>query len=435
MVGIIERESRFGFRLVEKPVVKFAQVGEHCTTPMTDPDVSHLISVQQATAIIDGAAVRPCALRMELADSYGLFLAEDLKNDRDAPPFDKSLMDGYAVRAQDVRSIPCELTVTETVAAGEAARSALEAGQAMAIMTGAPLPDGADAVVPIEATEILRGTNRVLIREAGISGRYIARRGCDAAAGAVVLKTGMKIGPAQIAVAASIGAVKVPVFAPPSIGVLGTGDELVAPDQIPTGSQIRSCNNAMLMALLGGLPCRAVDLGIVHDDPAAIEGKIKSGLSHDILLVTGGMSMGERDFVPGILRRLGGDLKITKLKIKPGKPFVFAELRGGKFVFGLAGNPVSAFVCTVCLVSRLIRRMAGGSADGRVGIAPISRPLEANGPRAFYQPAIFDGKSLLPLKWIGSADVYTLAQANALLIRPENQPALDVGATAEFIEI
>ena len=143
-----------------------------------------------------------------------------------------------------------------------------------------------------------------------------------------------------------------------------------------------------------------------------IEEKIRLGLSHDILLVTGGMSMGERDFVPGILRRLGGDLKITKLRIKPGKPFVFAEMPGGKFVFGLPGNPVSAFVCTVCLVSRLVRRMAGGPAGERVGVAPISQAVEANGPRAFFQPAIFDGRSLTPLKWKGSADIFTLSRAN-----------------------
>jgi molybdopterin molybdotransferase len=191
----------------------------------------------------------------------------------------------------------------------------------------------------------------------------------------------------------------------------------------------------MLLALLRRFPCRAIDLGIVRDEPAAIEEKIKLGLSHDILLVTGGMSMGERDFVPEILRRLGGDLKITKLRIKPGKPFVFAELPGGKFAFGLPGNPVSAFVCTICLVSRLIMRMAGGPAAHRVSVAPLSRGLEANGPRVFYQPAIFDGRMLAPLQWKGSADIFTLSQANSLMIRPENQPAQPAGAAMEFIEI
>jgi molybdopterin molybdotransferase len=402
---------------------------------MSEPDVSNLMTVEQAMAIIDEAVVRPRVVRTKLLECLGLFLAEDLRSDRDAPPFDKSLMDGYAVRAADVQTIPCELAVVGTVAAGGAADSILQPGQAMSIMTGAPLPARADAVVPIEATQPIPGSNCVMIRELVAGGRFIARRGSDAAAGSVVLKSGACIGSAQIAVAASIGAVDVPIFAPPSVAVLGTGDELVAPDEVPVGSQIRSCNNAMLMALLRKFPCRAIDLGIVRDEPGTIEEKVRLGLTHDILLVTGGMSMGERDFVPGILRRLGGDLKITKLRIKPGKPFVFAEMPGGKFVFGLPGNPVSAFVCTVCLVSRLVMRMAGGPATEKVGVAPVSRAIEANGPRAFYQPAIFDGQSLSPLQWKGSADIFTLSRANCLLVRPENQPAQPLGAVMEFIEI
>jgi molybdopterin molybdotransferase len=402
---------------------------------MSEPDVSNLMTVEQAMGIIDAATVRPRVVRVKMGESLGQFLAEDLRVDRDAPPFDKSLMDGYAVRAEDVRTIPCELTVIGTVAAGGSADSALRAGQAMAIMTGAPLPTGADAVVPIEATRIVAGSNRVTIREAVASGRFIARRGSDATGGSIVLKSGARMGPAQIAVAASIGVVNVPTFALPLVGVLGTGDELVSPERTPTGSQIRSCNNAMLMALLCGFGCCGFDLGMVRDDPAEIEEKIKMALSHDVLLITGGMSMGERDFVPEILRRLGGDLKITKLRIKPGKPFIFAELPGGKFVFGLPGNPVSAFVCTVCLVSRLLMRMAGGPPAAKVGVAPISQPVEANGPRAFYQPAIFDGRSLTPLQWKGSADIFTLSQANCLLVRPENQGVQAAGAMMEFVEI
>jgi molybdopterin molybdotransferase len=345
------------------------------------------------------------------------------------------VMAGYAVRTADVQRIPCELAVVGTVAAGGAVDSILQPGQAMSIMTGAPLPVGADAVVPVEATRSISGSNRVMIREPVAGGRFIARRGSDAAAGSVLLRSGARVGAAQIAVAASIGVVNLPIFAPPSVAVLGTGDELVAPDQVPAGSQIRSCNNAMLLALLGRFPCRAIDLGIVRDEPGAIEEKIRLGLSHDVLLVTGGMSMGERDFVPEILRRLGGDLKITKLRIKPGKPFVFAEMPGGKFVFGLPGNPVSAFVCTVCLVSRLVMRMAGGPLAEKMRVAPISQAVEANGPRMFYQPAIFDGRALTPLKWKGSADIFTLSRANSLLVRPENQAAQPSGAAMEFIEI
>jgi len=402
---------------------------------MTEPEVSDLITVPEATRIIDAAGISRRSVTIPLSQCNGLYLSTDLKNDRDAPPFDKSLMDGYAVRAADLAKVPCELTVVDRIAAGGAAARAIQSGEAAAIMTGAALPIGADAVAPVEFTEMVAGQNRVRIRQSVPARKFVAARGSDATAGAVVLKCGTRLGPAQIAVAASIGVVDLPVFAAPSVGVLGTGDELVLPEQTPVGNQIRSCNNAILMMRLQRYPCRATDLGLVADDPALIEQRIRAGLDHDVLLITGGMSMGERDFVPGILRKLGAEFQITKLRIKPGKPFIFAKMPGGKFVFGLPGNPVSAFVCTVCFVSRLLQRIAGGTPESINRAAPLARELEANGNRAFYQPAVFDGRALVPLQWKGSADIYTLGQANALLIRPENQGVQPVGAVIEFIEI
>jgi molybdopterin molybdotransferase len=402
---------------------------------MSELDVSNLMTVEQAMAIIDAFPVHPRTQRVKINQSSDRFLSENLKSDRDSPPFDKSLMDGYAVRAADVSKIPCQLTIAGTVAAGGSSTSALQPGQAIAIMTGAPVPPGADAVVPVEATQIVEKDRKITITESTAIGRNIARKGHETTAGSTVLKSGTKIGPAQIAVAAAIGAVDLPVFALPYVAVLGTGDELIPPEQTPIGSQIRSCNNAMLLALLARLPCHAADLGIIHDDPAAIEAKIEFGLSHDVLLITGGMSMGERDYVPAVLKKLGANFKITKLRIKPGKPFIFAQMPDGKFAFGLPGNPISAFVCTRILVSRLIRRMAGGPAAEPTRIAPLAQPLDANGPRTFYQPAIFDGRQLTPLRWKGSADIYTLSNANALLIRTENHPAQPIGDSIELIEI
>ena len=364
-----------------------------------------------------------CAEQVVLDQCAGLHLSEDLISDRDAPPFDKSLMDGYAVRAVDLGKLPRELTVVGWIAAGGVAATPLRAGEAMAIMTGAPLPVGADAVVPVEQAEVTKGAERIRLSEPTGVGRFVARRGSDAVAGSVVLKAGTRLGAAQIAVAASIGVMNVPVYAAPSVAVLGTGDELVSAEQIPGAHQIRSCNNPMLMALLQQQPCRATDLGLVMDDPAKIAERIEAGLQHDVLMITGGMSMGERDFVPGILRKLGAEMKITKLRIKPGKPFVFAKMPGGKFVFGLPGNPVSAFVCTICFVSRLLEKMAGGAARSDMRTAPLIRSLVANGNRTFFQPAIFDGRTITPLQWKGSADVFTLGQANVLVVRPENQPA------------
>ncbi|HEX4055984.1 MAG TPA: gephyrin-like molybdotransferase Glp [Tepidisphaeraceae bacterium] len=402
---------------------------------MSELEVKDLITVQQAIGIIDAAEIEPRVEWIRLEQCAGLYLAEDLRSDRDAPPFDKSLMDGYAVRSGDLATLPRELTVAGRIMAGGSASSPLGKEQTMAIMTGAPLPGGADAVVPIEQTTKIEGSNRVRFCQPTAVGRFIARRGSDSTSGSIVLKKGMRLGPAQVAIAASIGAVNVPTYQSPSVAVLGTGDELVPPDKTPAPNQIRSCNNPMLLSLLRRFPCGAIDLGLVNDDPKMIQQRIEAGLTHDVLLITGGMSMGERDFVPDILRRLGAELKITKLRIKPGKPFVFAKMPGGKFVFGLPGNPVSAFVCTLCLASRLLERMAGALPGLAMRTALLAQPLEANGNRTFYQPAIFDGRAIHPLQWKGSADVYTLSDANALLVRAENQPPQPAGAAVDFIEL
>jgi molybdopterin molybdotransferase len=402
---------------------------------MSELEVADLITVEQAIAIVDAAVVRPRIIQCRLSESAGLRLAADVRNDRDAPPFDKSLMDGFAVRALDLASVPCDLEVVGRIAAGGPTPAGLVAGQTMAIMTGAPLPRGADAVVPIEMTATVAQPNRVRFLQTISPGRYMARRGSDMAADEVVLKAGTRLGAAQIAVAATVGAANLSVFAAPNVAVLGTGDELVGADQSPTTTQIRSCNNPMLLALLKNYPCATIDLGVTADEPEIIRRYIAEGLRHDVVIITGGMSLGERDFVPGILRELGGDLRITKLRIKPGKPFIFAVMPGGKFAFGLPGNPVSAFVCTLCFVSRLLERIAGGSPPRSIQSAPLAVGLETNGNRTFFQPALFDGQKIMPLNWKGSADVFTLSQANALLIRPENQPPQSAGTVIEFIQI
>ncbi|HVT88965.1 MAG TPA: gephyrin-like molybdotransferase Glp [Tepidisphaeraceae bacterium] len=413
-----------------------------------------LLTVDQALAVLDEAPVRPRVMRVKLQDAEGFRLAAPVVADRDYPPFDKSLMDGYAVRSVDLQAAPTELNVVGEIAAGQSASVSLQPGQAMAIMTGAPMPDGADSVVPVEDSDSA-GPNRVRLLATAQAGRFIARRGSDCAAGSVLLEKGTKLEAAQLAVAASIGAAEVDVFARPCVAVLSTGDELVPIDQTPGPAQIRNSNNIMLVALLRRLGCDVTDLGSVNDDPKLIRQSIEKGLQSDILFVSGGMSMGQYDFVPKILIDLGVDLKITKLRIKPGKPFIFGVKGQGArgegqvysplapcpsplapaFVFGLPGNPVSSFVCTLRLCSRLIARMSGWANLDRWISAKLSAPLETNGPREFYQPAVFDGSIVQPLKWKGSADIYTLAMANALIVRPENAPARPAGAEVKILEI
>jgi molybdopterin molybdotransferase len=266
-------------------------------------------------------------------------------------------------------------------------------------------------------------------------GRFIARRGSDVRAGEVVLEAGVRMGPAQLAVAASVGAHRVRCCAKPRAAVATTGDELVPADREPGAAQIRDSNNLMLTSMLKRMGCDVSELGIIPDDPRQVRDALERALQFDVTFVSGGMSMGEYDYVPRILKELGVDLRITKLRIKPGKPFVFGVL-GDKYVFGLPGNPVSGFVCTARLASRLVTRLAGSVVHERWIETALTDPLPANGPREFYQPAIFmeDGR-VRPLSWKGSADVFTLSRANALLVRGENEPALSAGARVRVFEI
>jgi molybdopterin molybdotransferase len=423
---------------------------------MSEPDVSDLLSVAQAIAIIDDAKVSPRVVSLPLLDADGLVLAEPILADRDAPPFDKSMMDGFAVRSADVAAAPVALRVIGEVAAGQQFDRALGPGEAIAIMTGAPVPLGADSVIPIEDVEHTGDTIR--IAKALAPGKAIARRASDVHAGATVLEKGTQLGSAQIAVAAGVGAWKVRVCAPPEIAVLVTGDELVHIDQSPGPAQIRNSNGPMLVSLLRSMGCHVRDLGMAPDSPKDIKAAIEEGLQADVLVISGGMSMGEYDYVPRILGEMGLTFGITKLRIKPGKPFIFATKQywktfiwdsspaddrpappshqvRHKYVFGLPGNPVSAFVCTVRLASRLVARMRGQSPEPVWIDAILSQPLPPNGPREFYQPVLLDQGIVHPLTWKGSADIYTLAGANALLVRSENDPAQPAGMRARVLEI
>jgi molybdopterin molybdotransferase len=400
---------------------------------MSEPDVSDLLTVAQAIQVIDCVAVTPRAVEVALADADGLVLAEDIRSDRDYPPFDKSLMDGYAVRCADLSAKPqATLNVIGEIAAGQCAARGLAPGEAFAIMTGAPMPDGADGVVPVEDTESSAESVRVL--RSTTPGRFIAKRGSDVLRGATVLQRGTRLGPAQLAVAASVGAGRIRAYAKPRAAVLATGDELVPIDQTPGPAQIRNSNSLMLVSLLKHLGCEVADLGVVRDTPDAVRTALSDGMRFDVLFVTGGMSMGQHDYVPRTLAELGVDLRITKLRIKPGKPFVFGT-NDGRFVFGLPGNPVSGFVCTVRLAARLLARLAGIDPEPRWMTASLLSPLSTNGPREFYQPVVLSEHGVTPLEWKGSADVYTLAAANALLVRAESEPARAAGDIVRVLEL
>jgi molybdopterin molybdotransferase len=398
---------------------------------MSEPDVSDLITVQRAIEILDAVQVHPRTTRVNLRDALGLVLAQDVVADRDYPVADKSMMDGFALRAAD-SSDNVTLKVIGEVRAGEMSTQKLGSGEAVAIMTGAPLPPGAEGVVPIEFVQ--RAGDSIRLSKGGDYRRFVARAGSDCKAGAVVLRRGIKLEAAQLAAAATVGAAQLEVYDRPRVAILATGDELVAIDQVPAPHQIRNSNSIMLAALLARIGCSVTDLGVVRDEMSALLAAIEKGLRFDALFITGGMSVGAYDLPPKALQQLGADIRITKLKIKPGKPFIYAQLRGCH-IFGLPGNPLAGFVCTIRLASRLLRRMMGTDASGLEIATTLATKLPANGPREFYQPARVEGTIAHPLTWKSSADVFTLAEANALLVRAENEPARSAGAPCVVIPL
>ncbi|HEX3356911.1 MAG TPA: molybdopterin molybdotransferase MoeA [Tepidisphaeraceae bacterium] len=399
---------------------------------MSEPDVTNLLSVNEAIAILDEAPVELRKRRVKLKEAMGFYLAQDVLADRDYPPFDRSLMDGYAIGRGDLAKGLKDFLLRGEVRAGQAIAEELKPGEAIAIMTGAPLPPGADAVVPIEFTS--RNENQIQILKQGDFSRFIARRGTECAAGEGILNIGCKLEAAQLAAAATVGAHEIEIFDPPRVAILATGDELVDLNQQPANHQIRNSNSLMLEALLTRYGCRVDDLGKVNDEMPAIVDAIKKGLKYDAIFITGGMSVGAYDLPPKALEQIGAKFEITKLKIKPGKPFLYARV-DSCHVFGLPGNPLAGFVCTIRLASRVLRRMVGQAPFERWINATLAGDLPANGPREFYQPAIFDNGVAQPLGWKGSADVFSLARANSLLVRPENSPAQGVGAECKLIAI
>ncbi len=316
------------------------------------------------------------AERVALADALGLVLAEQVVAPESTPPFANSAMDGYAVIAADTamasEQAPSRLSVLETIAAGHAPSTSLGPGQAARIMTGAPLPAGADAVVMVENTSPAGGggvsattPEEVLIRVPARGGDHVRGVGSDIAAGTLVFETGTELGPAQLGVLASLGIDAVRAHRRPVVGVLSTGDELVDGGGELRPGQIRDSNRRTLLATVAGDGFEAVDLGIARDDEAVVRNTLAGALERcDAILTSGGVSVGDFDYVKVVLDKLaaerGGFMRSIGIAIRPAKPFAFGLIEPGRRpVFGLPGNPVSSIVSYELLARPALRLMAG----------------------------------------------------------------------------
>ncbi len=430
-----------------------------------------MLTVAEAQSIIASAARPLPMVHCPLAQAAGLVLAADIRLDMDAPPFDRATVDGFAVRAADATA-GATLAVIGIQDAGGPSAPPVAPGCCVAVNTGGIVPVGADAVVMVEVTHYINNDKtQVRIDQSPErpvkAGAGIGYRGSDMAAGNVVLRAGQVLGPAQLAVAATAGQALLPVIRRPRVAVLVTGDELINPAESPVAGQIRNSNSTLLSGLVGAAGVQCVDLGVSRDDAAALREKLARGLAAaDVTLVSGGMSMGTRDLAPAVWETLGVQCLLHGVSMKPGKPFYFgvhddnaAAGRGGGpsgmaggdcesrdlikrvYVAGLPGNPVSAFVCCVRFVMPLLAQLGGVRRPREAlatGICAVDLP--ANGDREFYQPALAaigeDGRTQLrPLGWKSSADLFTLAQANALLVHAAHAESQCAGSAASYLAL
>lgn len=381
-----------------------------------------------------GAATVPPTEILTLDRALGRVLAEDVVADRDYPPFHRSTRDGFAVRSPDLASVPAVLTNRGEIRAGEHFTGKIGPGECVAIMTGAPLPAGADAVVMLEHASADGTTVRV---ERGAATREnVVAQGSEARAGAVVLRRGRRLAAGEIGLLASVGKSLARVFLPPQVAILPTGDEVVPVDRQPEWFQVRNSNALTLAAQVadaGGVPRM---LPIAPDDSDALCRLIEEGLESDLLVLTGGVSKGKFDFVRQVLEELGAEFYVESVAIRPGKPLVFGRVKE-RFFFALPGNPVSAYV-TFELFARPALAMLGG-ADFEPAIflrAQIGETFRQNLNLTAFMPArveLHGGDPVVKLVgWQGSGDLVGVAAANCFLVIYPGPADLAVG---EWVEV
>lgn len=372
---------------------------------------------------------------VDLLAAAGRVLADPVVADRDIPPFPRSTRDGYAVRSGDLSQLPATLEVIGEIRAGETPNSLpahIYPGQAVSIMTGAPVPSETDAVVMVEYTSRL-GQHVEITRDVA-SGENIVARGAEARQGGLLVDRGVRLNDAAIALAASVGKSRLEVYKRPRIAVLTTGDEIVGVDATPGRTQIRNSNSYSLAAQIfaaGGVP---VLLPIAPDESEKLGRLIELGLQSDLLLLTGGVSMGRYDLVEQVLAELGAEFFFTGAKIQPGRPVVFGRVRSAehKYFFGLPGNPVSTMVTFELFARPMVEALAGMSPRKLTFLHSrlASEVRVKTGLRRFL-PAILSGElensQVHPVAWQGSGDIAATARANCYVVVPPDRELIAAG--------
>ena len=397
-----------------------------------------VLPVDDARRHILGACVPLTPQTVPLLDAAGCAVAESVVAGEDVPPFANTAIDGYAVRAADTADAPARLRVVATLAAGAAPDVRVEAGQAVRIMTGAPMPPGADAVVMVERTSAVDGGTGVVIEAAADPGDNVRGPGEDLRRGQTLFDAGTVLSAGHLGLLASVGRREVSVVPRARVGVLSTGDELVDDGSPLRAGQIRDSNRPTLLALAAAAGCQAVDLGLVGDDEAALTAAVEAGAAAcDALVTSGGVSVGDFDYVKAVLGRVG-DMQWWQVAVRPAKPLAFG-LIGNKPVFGLPGNPVSSMVSFELFARPALRSM--------MGLADIDRPrVTAVADESLRRRP--DGKLHLVrvVAWTddrggwhvrsaggqGSHMLSAMARANALAVLPDGE-GVDAGDTVDVM--
>jgi len=417
------------------------------------PAQALVLSFEDARSIVEEHASRITPGGNEVVDllhASGRILAEPITADRDIPPFPRSTRDGYAVRSADLTKIPARLTVVGEIKAGPSHSQvplALNSGQAFSIMTGAPVPQGADAVVMVEYTALSVLNDSVEITKGVQAGENIVAQGAEARGGSLLLDRGEQLDHAAIALAASVGKSRLQVFVRPRVAVLTTGDEIVDVDGRPGPTQIRNSNTYSLAAQIQEAGGEAVLLPIAPDEPHRLRQLIEQGLESDLLIMTGGVSMGRYDLVEQVLSEMKAEFLFTGARIQPGRPVVFGRVPLGhkegagaatpaaallKYFFGLPGNPVSTMVTFELFARPILEALAGMSPHPLVFVhARLKSEIRVKTGLRRFLPAVFSGQhensqvELVP--WQGSGDIAARSRANCYIVVPPDREQISAG--------
>jgi molybdenum cofactor synthesis domain-containing protein len=395
-----------------------------------------MISVTRALNIIDKNVNSLGTERIDLSQAVGRILAEDIVADTDLPPFDRSQMDGYALRSRDARNVPVSLMIVGESAAGRGWHQKVNKGQAVRIMTGAPVPAGADTVQKLEVAKESDGI--VSLSDPVSAGQYIVKKGKEIRKGERVISSGTRLSPEMIATPAAFGYSRVKVAKMPRVAIISTGSEIVDVNKKPSKDQIRDSNSILLRSLCEQNGASVQIQTNVGDDLRKLCKTItEAARVADIVITTGGVSVGKYDLTKPAFAEIGAKILFDKIALKPGKPTVFAKRKKTSF-FGLPGNPVSAAVTFYLFVRRAMMLMQSARRPAlETGFAVMNDPAKGTRLRDVYSPARLataaDGKLLaIPLPWSGSSDLVAFAKAEALVAIPK-QTNLNAGDVAEVL--